>query len=142
MRIIVNFFVGCMSLAEIVVAQNIDFTKGTKLNSIAIKHQHSDDPAHFYSAHKKTPLILTNWRRDAISNSRLAPVQFAPQQLTVKVDPPKYLLDSVVAMSLSIIARSSFRYAFSWAVAFFSTYCIKPLQLFLSFSRTLKFFAP
>ena len=90
MRMILNFFSGGMFLAGIAVAQNIDFTKGSKLNSIVIKNQHGDDALHFYSAPKITPLILTHWRRDAISNSNRAPVQFVPQRLNEKNDPPQF----------------------------------------------------
>ena len=81
MRMILNFFSGGMFLAGIAVAQNVDFTKGSKLNSIVIKNQHGDDALNFYSAPKITPLILTDWRRDAISNSNRAPVQFVEQLL-------------------------------------------------------------
>lgn len=72
------------------MVQNVDFTKGSKLNSIVIKNQHVDDALHFYSAPKITPLVLTHWRRDAISNSNRAPVQFGPQRPNEKNNSPQF----------------------------------------------------
>ena len=105
MRLFLNFFSGGMFLAGIAVAQNVDFTKGSKLNSIVIKNQHGDDALHFYSAPKITPLILSHWRRDAISNSNRAPVQFAPKRPNEKKIHRN--LGKAWPKSVSIIMRSS-----------------------------------